>query len=168
MCQTLTEEKKLAGFDAILEGHNTAESITAQDVLLVELKQPTIFIHSNAIDRAVLVYLNYRSAYQTWKDEIDLQRVSKIRPGPSPRGGSANSDSSMHTKVETPSISSDQTHISKAANPKLFLKVTVSDFKIKMPLLVTSKNDSGQALALMIQSIGVSGTLGTGIKLLVI
>jgi hypothetical protein len=165
MCQTLTEEKKLAGFDAILEGHNTAESITAQDVLLVELKQPTIFIHSNAIDRAVLVYLNCRSAYQTWKDEIDLQRVSKIRPGPSPRGGSANSDSSIHTKVETPSVSSDQTHISKA-NPKLFLKVTVSDFKIKMPLLATSKNDSGQALALMIQSIGVSGTLGdiTGFK----
>ena len=47
----------------------------------MKLLKPSIFIHSNAIDRAVLVYLNYRSAYQTWKDEIDLQRESKSAKG---------------------------------------------------------------------------------------
>ena len=66
LCLTANqEEKRLASFDAILEGHNTNESV--DDVLLVELKQPYIFIHSNAIDRAVLVYLNYRTGKRVTK-----------------------------------------------------------------------------------------------------
>ena len=63
MCQSVDhtdQPKKLASFDAKLEVHNTNESV--EDVLLVELKSPNVFIHSNAIDRAILVYLNYRTA----------------------------------------------------------------------------------------------------------
>jgi hypothetical protein len=52
MCQSFDPNdppKKLASFDARLEIHNTNESV--EDVLLVELKSPNVFIHSNAIDR---------------------------------------------------------------------------------------------------------------------
>ena len=172
----------------------------------MELKQPTIFIHSNAIDRAVLVYLNYRSAYQTWKDEIDTQRQAAtqrasqsqrntvlaapsaasartaIAPSPNaalsltPSTGTSSSSNSDQTvigvslqKSDTPSYASgDHGRIlGGGAKPaKLFLKVTVSDFKIKMPLTSTAQQESGQALVLMIKSIGVAGTLGdiTGFK----
>ena len=144
----------MASFDAILEGHNTNESV--DDVLLVELKQPYIFIHSNAIDRAVLVYLNYRTAYQTWKDEIDSQRVRSTR--------TSVSEPKRTERVEV-SVSAPQT---TSQTSKLFLKVTVHDFKIKMPLLGAPSNphDASHALLLVIQSIVVSGSIGdiTGFK----
>ena len=73
-------DKKLASFDAKLELHNTNESV--EDVLLVDLKSPNVFIHSNAIDRAILVYLNYRSAYQSWKEEIDRTMVNASKNVP--------------------------------------------------------------------------------------
>ena len=48
---------------------------------------------------------------------------------------------------------------------KWYLNVTVTDFKVKMPLIVTEGNEN-QVLLLMISNIGVSGIIGdiTGFK----
>lgn len=137
--------------------HNTNASV--EDVLLVDLKSPNVFIHSNAIDRAILVYLNYRSAYQSWKDEIDRSNSNQLTPTGSkgnflavtgqPEAKRTFSGSSVNQPV--PNLS------------KWFLNVTVTDFKVKMPLIGP---DASQVLLLIIDHIGVSGIIGdiTGFK----
>lgn len=161
MCQSFDladQPKKLASFDAKLEVHNTNESV--EDVLLVDLKSPNVFIHSNAIDRAILVYLNYRSAYQSWKDEIDRTSMQINVP--------KNTTVPISKERTVPTITSSSSASTTSQIPsKWFLNVTVTDFKVKMPLIVRSElKEPSQVLLLMINHIGVSGIIGdiTGFK----
>ena len=151
--------KKLASFDAKLEVHNTNAS--AEDVLLVDLKSPNVFIHSNAIDRAILVYLNYRSAYQSWKDEIDRSNSNQLTPTGSAKGNFLSVTGGQPEAKRT--FSGSSVNPSAANLSKWFLNVTVTDFKVKMPLIGP---DASQVLLLIIDHIGVSGIIGdiTGFK----
>ena len=103
------------------------------------------------LSHPILVYLNYRSAYQSWKDEIDRQIISvpKTPLGILPK----------HEKpVSVPVL--------PGSSSKWFLNVTVTDFKVKMPLIQREVNETIQVLLLIINHIGVSGIIGdiTGFK----
>lgn len=146
LCQTSAHDsmKKLASFDARLNIHNTNES--AEDVLLATLKSPNVFIHSNAIDRAILVYLNYRSSYNVWKEEIEKSlNKSAIR---APKDGAVPLKASQPAKPPQ-------------APSRLFLNLTVNDFKVKMPL-IDLKNEvkTNHVLVLTFSHINVFGTIG--------
>lgn len=40
-----------------------------QEALLISLKRPVIFVQPAAFDKAVLVWLNYKNAYEYWNEQ---------------------------------------------------------------------------------------------------
>ena len=40
-----------------------------QEALLITLKRPVVFVQPSAFDRAVLVWLNYKNAYEYWNEQ---------------------------------------------------------------------------------------------------
>jgi hypothetical protein len=40
-----------------------------KDVFLISLDKPRIFVLPMAVDRAIMVWLNYRNAYEYWTEQ---------------------------------------------------------------------------------------------------
>ena len=50
-------------------GSKTAKELGGRDVVLITLNRPLIYIQPIAVDRAILVWLNYRNAYEYWTEQ---------------------------------------------------------------------------------------------------
>ncbi len=43
-----------------------------KDVILITLRRPLIYIQPIAIDKAILVWLNYKNAYEYWNEQRSI------------------------------------------------------------------------------------------------
>ncbi|XP_073775870.1 bridge-like lipid transfer protein family member 1 isoform X48 [Danio rerio] len=112
-----------------------------KEAVLITLSRPIIFAQPVAFDRAVLFWLNYKAAYDNWKE----QRLA------------LNSDIHMATKEVVDKLPAIQ-QTSVQAFSTLFLQLTVNDLGICLPITsATQANysidfDTGSALVLTIES----------------
>ncbi|KAL0177728.1 hypothetical protein M9458_026622, partial [Cirrhinus mrigala] len=112
-----------------------------KEAVLITLNRPIVFAQPVAFDRAVLFWLNYKAAYDNWKE----QRLA------------LNSDIHMATKEVVDKLPAIQ-QTSVQAFSTLFLQLTVNDLGICLPITsATQANhtidfDTGSALVLTIES----------------
>ncbi|XP_051507194.1 transmembrane protein KIAA1109 homolog isoform X2 [Myxocyprinus asiaticus] len=116
-------------------------SCSDKEAVLITLSRPIVFAQPVAFDRAVLFWLNYKAAYDNWKE----QRLA------------LNSDIHMATKEVVDKLPAIQ-QSSVQAFSTLFLQLTVNDLGICLPITSTSQAnhtidfDTGSALVLTIES----------------
>ncbi|XP_051945787.1 transmembrane protein KIAA1109 homolog [Xyrauchen texanus] len=112
-----------------------------KEAVLITLSRPIVFAQPVAFDRAVLFWLNYKAAYDNWKE----QRLA------------LNSDIHMATKEVVDKLPAIQ-QSSVQAFSTLFLQLTVNDLGISLPINSTSQSnhtldsDTDSALVLTIES----------------
>ncbi|XP_028809537.1 bridge-like lipid transfer protein family member 1 isoform X2 [Denticeps clupeoides] len=112
-----------------------------KEAVLITLNRPIVFAQPVAFDRAVLFWLNYKAAYDNWKEE-SLALTSDIH---------------MATKELVDKLPGIQ-QSSVQAFSTLFLQLTVNDLGICLPISsATPANhnidfDTGSALVLTIES----------------
>ncbi|XP_076830292.1 bridge-like lipid transfer protein family member 1 isoform X4 [Brachyhypopomus gauderio] len=112
-----------------------------KEAVLITLNRPIVFAQPVAFDRAVLFWLNYKAAYDNWKE----QRLA------------LNSDIHMATKEVVDKLPAIQ-QSSVQAFSTLFLQLTVNDLGICLPITGSSQAnhsldfDAGSALVLTIES----------------
>jgi hypothetical protein len=101
------------------------ETTDDQEALLITLTRPIIFVQPHAFDKAVLVWLNYKSAYDYWNEQmIALNKEAQASTQHAPR-------------AETPQPTTATNQPSTALGT-LFLQLTVDDMGICLPLTVMS------------------------------
>ncbi|XP_067277794.1 bridge-like lipid transfer protein family member 1 isoform X2 [Pseudorasbora parva] len=116
-------------------------SSSDKEAVLITLNRPIVFAQPVAFDRAVLFWLNYKAAYDNWKE----QRLA------------LNSDIHMATKEVVDKLPAIQ-QTSAQAFSTLFLQLTVNDLGICLPITNSSQTnhsidfDTGSALVLTIES----------------
>ncbi|XP_016400973.1 bridge-like lipid transfer protein family member 1 isoform X9 [Sinocyclocheilus rhinocerous] len=116
-------------------------SSSDKEAVLITLNRPIVFAQPVAFDRAVLFWLNYKAAYDNWKE----QRLA------------LNSDIHMATKEVVDKLPAIQ-QTSVQAFSTLFLQLTVNDLGICLPITSTTQAnhsidfDTGSALVLTIES----------------
>ncbi|XP_059422386.1 bridge-like lipid transfer protein family member 1 isoform X5 [Carassius carassius] len=112
-----------------------------KEAVLITLNRPIVFAQPVAFDRAVLFWLNYKAAFDNWKE----QRLA------------LNSDIHMATKEVVDKLPAIQ-QTSVQAFSTLFLQLTVNDLGICLPITSTTQAnhsidfDAGSALVLTIES----------------
>ncbi|XP_077093495.1 bridge-like lipid transfer protein family member 1 isoform X4 [Siphateles boraxobius] len=112
-----------------------------KEAVLITLNRPIVFAQPVAFDRAVLFWLNYKAAYDNWKE----QRLA------------LNSDIHMATKEVVDKLPAIQ-QTSAQAFSTLFLQLTVNDLGICLPITNSTQAnhsidfDTGSALVLTIES----------------
>uniref|UniRef100_A0A8C1YXL9 Si:ch211-233a24.2 n=1 Tax=Cyprinus carpio TaxID=7962 RepID=A0A8C1YXL9_CYPCA len=116
-------------------------SSSDKEAVLITLNRPIVFAQPVAFDRAVLFWLNYKAAYDNWKE----QRLA------------LNSDIHMATKEVVDKLPAIQ-QTSVQAFSTLFLQLTVNDLGICLPITSSTQAnhsidvDTGSALVLTIES----------------
>lgn len=90
-----------------------------KDMVFITLNQPQVYIQPLALDKAVLVWINYRNAYEYWNEQRANLNTEVIR-----------ATQEVIDKVQplTQSLSSSQ------SLGTLFLQLVVNDFGICLPL----------------------------------
>ncbi|XP_077984720.1 bridge-like lipid transfer protein family member 1 [Glandiceps talaboti] len=114
-----------------------------KEALLISLKRPLFYVQPIAFDKAVLIYLNYKNAYENWHEQIILNK---------------------EVKTATQAVFERLPHLPQP-DPKtlgtLFLQLTVDDLGLCMPMnsLLQAANPSskvfdehGSALVLTLES----------------
>ncbi|XP_065578984.1 bridge-like lipid transfer protein family member 1 isoform X2 [Artemia franciscana] len=67
------------GFRNALENQVGENEGSGEEVLLLSLIRPLIYLQPEAVDKAILVWLNYKNAYEYWKEQrSDLGRDSNF------------------------------------------------------------------------------------------
>ncbi|XP_030626570.1 bridge-like lipid transfer protein family member 1 [Chanos chanos] len=112
-----------------------------KEAVLITLNRPIVFAQPVAFDRAVLFWLNYKAAYDNWKE----QRLA------------LNTDIHVATKEVVDKLPAIQ-QTSVQAFSTLFLQLTVNDLGICLPITSTLQAnhsidfDTGSAMVLTIES----------------
>jgi len=88
-----------------------------KEVILITLRRPLIYIQPLAVDKAILVWLNYKNAYEYWNE----QRAS------------LNKEVLTATQPSTEKLPSDKIPVSPNLGT-IFLQLTVEDMGICVPL----------------------------------
>ncbi|XP_050533025.1 transmembrane protein KIAA1109 homolog isoform X6 [Daktulosphaira vitifoliae] len=88
-----------------------------KEVILITLRRPLIYIQPMAVDKAILVWLNYKNAYEYWNE----QRAS------------LNKEVLTATQPSSEKIPSDKIPVSPNLGT-IFLQLTVEDMGICVPL----------------------------------
>jgi len=88
-----------------------------KEVVLITLRRPLIYIQPMAVDKAILVWLNYKNAYEYWNE----QRAS------------LNKEVLTATQPSSEKLSSDKIPVSPNLGT-IFLQLTVEDMGICVPL----------------------------------
>lgn len=88
-----------------------------KEVILITLRRPLIYIQPMAVDKAILVWLNYKNAYEYWNE----QRAS------------LNKEVLTATQPSLEKLLSDKIPVSPNLGT-IFLQLTVEDMGICVPL----------------------------------
>ncbi|XP_076066750.1 transmembrane protein KIAA1109 homolog tweek isoform X4 [Oratosquilla oratoria] len=99
--------------------HNETGSVDDGEVVLIRLIRPLVCVQPLAVDRAVLVWLNYKNAYEYWSD----QRASLNKEV-------LTATQQVFEKVPQFSTLSSAAHIKN----NLYLQLTVDDIGVCLPL----------------------------------
>lgn len=87
-----------------------------QELVLITLKRPLIYIQPVAVDKAILVWLNYKNAYEYWAEKR------------------ANLNKDIQTATQQVFEKMPFQHLSASNLATLFLQLTVEDMGICLPL----------------------------------
>lgn len=59
----------IAGLRNAFQGEMVGSGSEDKEVVLITLKRPLIYIQPIAVDKAILVWLNYKNAYEYWAEQ---------------------------------------------------------------------------------------------------
>lgn len=90
-----------------------------KEVVLITLTRPLIYLQPVAVDKAILVWLNYKNAYEYWAEQ---------------RGGWIKDASLVADKLDKLGQLTSQLGVGAPSLGTLFLQLTVDDMGICMPL----------------------------------
>ncbi|XP_074650444.1 bridge-like lipid transfer protein family member 1 [Tubulanus polymorphus] len=163
--------KTRIGLRNALQDEMIPETAEDQEALLITLHRPIILVQPHAFDKAVLVWLNYKNAYDYWNEQRlalnhEVQTATQEVISKLPFGHSSSATSPIHSE---PSPPGEQPSATAAALGTLFLQLTVEDLGICLPLssfsgMVPSSAkmvdhehmDPGEALVLTLASTQIS------------
>lgn len=122
-----------------------------KEVILITLKRPLIYIQPSAIDKAILVWLNYKNAYDYWNEKrANLNKEVQT------------ATQQVYEKFQLGQLTSQ---LGAQHLGTLFLQLTVEDMGICLPLnpLPLSWNqrnyeDSRGAVVVTLENTSISGT----------
>ncbi|CAG0914383.1 unnamed protein product [Notodromas monacha] len=98
-------------------GPESWQDVVGKDVILISMDKPRIFILPVAVDRAIMVWLNYRNAYEYWTEQrATLKREVLL--------------ATQQFMERVPNLAS----LAGQQASYLFLKLTVRDIGICLPL----------------------------------
>lgn len=100
-----------------------SESVDKEAVLII-LQRPIVFVQPQSFDKAVMVWLNYRNAYEYWHEQR-LALTSEIKQATQNVLEQAQSFTHLNTAAS---------HLTGAAQT-LFLQLTVNDIGLCVPLI---------------------------------
>lgn len=125
------EFKQYAFFNTTFEFRNAFQNEMLDDdreLVLITLKRPLVYFQPIAIDKAILVWLNYKTAYEYWAEKranLNMEILTATQQ--------------VFEKVHQPFAS----HLSATNLSTLFLQLTVVDMGICMPLNTPPLNTWG-------------------------
>lgn len=96
-----------------------------KEVVLITLTRPLIYLQPVAVDKAILVWLNYKNAYEYWAEQ---------------RGGWIKDASLVADKLDKLGQLTSQLGVGAPSLGTLFLQLTVDDMGICMPLNTAPSN----------------------------
>ena len=106
--------------DELTPNESTGVDSTAdKEVVLITLTRPLIYLQPVAVDKAILVWLNYKNAYEYWAEQ---------------RGGWIKDASLVADKLDKLGQLTSQLGVGAPSLGTLFLQLTVDDMGICMPL----------------------------------
>lgn len=114
------EFQQYAFFNTTIEMRNAFQDEMLNDdreLVLITLKRPLIYIQPVAVDKAILVWLNYKNAYEYWAEKR------------------ANLNKDVHaTQPMFEKFGQFSQHLASSNLSTLFLQLTVEDMGICLPL----------------------------------
>lgn len=125
------EFKQYAFFNTTIGFRNAFQNEMLDDdreLVLITLKRPLVYFQPVAIDKAILVWLNYKTAYEYWAEKranLNMEVLTATQQ--------------VFEKVHQPFA----THLSSSNLSTLFLQLTVEDMGICMPLNTPPLNTWG-------------------------
>lgn len=125
------EFKQYAFFNTTIGFRNAFQNEMLDDdreLVLITLKRPLVYFQPVAIDKAILVWLNYKTAYEYWAEKranLNMEILTATQQ--------------VFEKVQQPFSS----HLSASNLSTLFLQLTVEDMGICMPLNTPPLNTWG-------------------------
>lgn len=141
------EFQQYAFFNTTIEMRNAFQDEMNDDkeLVLITLKRPLIYIQPVAVDKAILVWLNYKNAYEYWAEKR------------------ANLNKEVLTATQQV-LGQFSQHLGASNLSTLFLQLTVEDMGICLPLnqlpMVSTTSFIRKIEYSKINSIGFSGKLG--------
>jgi len=134
--------------NALEDESNTEESnIPDKEVILITLNRPLIFLQPVAVDRAILVWLSYKNAWEYWAEQRS----------------SLNKEVLIATQqvIERVPISQIKEQISSQHVGTLFLQLNVQDIGVAIPITTDSfgiprDNDSKGAIVCTVETTSIS------------
>ncbi|XP_064637366.1 bridge-like lipid transfer protein family member 1 isoform X3 [Lineus longissimus] len=152
--------KTRIGLRNALQDEMITETTDDQEALLITLTRPIIFVQPHAFDKAVLVWLNYKSAYDYWNEQM-------IALNKEAQAATQHVIDKHPTAARTETPQQHDPDKPSSALGTLFLQVTVDDLGICLPLTVMSPgmtpaatktldSEPGAAVVLTLESTSVS------------
>nr|XP_039251251.1 transmembrane protein KIAA1109-like isoform X2 [Styela clava] len=137
--------------DSLLNPQTTAPAEDSDNsVVLVSLKRPLFFIQPTAFDKAILIYLSYKNAYEDWKE----QQQNVLRAARQVRDALQSVRSATSVPKQPPQPQRTST---------VFLQLSVNDLGICLPVSqnvqlheVTERDELPTALVLTIDNTLIS------------
>uniref|UniRef100_A0A915Q466 DNA mismatch repair proteins mutS family domain-containing protein n=1 Tax=Setaria digitata TaxID=48799 RepID=A0A915Q466_9BILA len=132
-----TELQEFATFMTQITLQNKNSSVPSAHSYVVTVNRPILLIKSSAIDKAILLWLNYKNTYDFWHEE----RKKMLK--------AARRSSVTSTHVSTP------LNVETEMNVSLLLKVT-NGIYVCMPLYSADLSENLSALLISLQSTDIS------------
>lgn len=153
------EFQHFAFFNTMIELRNAFQDEVVQgedkEMVLITLKRPLIYIQPIAVDKAILVWLNYKNAYDYWNEKRANLNKEVLT-----------ATQQVYEKFQFGQLTSQlsNTHVGT-----LFLQLTVEDMGICLPLNPLPLNSWGQkvyeesrgAVVVTLENTSISGAYQT-------
>jgi hypothetical protein len=145
--ETQEELQELATFMAQLSVQNEESFHTSLHNYMVSVNRPILLVKSSAIDKAILLWLNYKNTYNYWREERNklLHKNPQLKPPEEPKRSPI---SRSVTAMEAANVATDM-------NVNLSLSIP-NGLYICMPLYSSDLSDNLAALVVSLQSSDVS------------
>ena len=136
------------------EDHTDDTNIPDKEVILITLNRPLIFLQPIAVDKAILVWLSYKNAWEYWAEQRS----------------SLNKEVLIATQqvIERVPISQLREQISSQHIGTLFLQLNVTDIGVAIPITTDSfgvplDSDSKGAIVCTVETTSISACSATSV-----
>ncbi|KAI6225838.1 FSA-C domain-containing protein [Aphelenchoides besseyi] len=134
------ELQEYATFMTQVSAHNEEITVGQMHNYIIHLNRPILLVKASAIDKAILLWLNYRNAYNYWRQELILAGRGQ-QHAPTPKSHDASTPTTSSTNVDM------QMNLSLSIQGGLYCV---------MPLFNEESDDNMAALLVSLQRSDVS------------